>query len=312
MLPCRSDRYVFAPVLVAGCFFATAGLSQSYEATFDNQPVQRDDVSIGGKVRLGAATIDLSHITKSDGLGRFSDPSTKREEASSTSFSLNLSDTGRISLFPEVLSFSARKSDIYGQPQIFPQLYGGSILAPDLYDQSRSDYTISADWGAPEDKYSFSFSSSVLDDRLYGGESADINDDMLNFTRTLRTGSWLSSFTASVGMGYREEPGNRERTQKFGASASFKSMQDGAPQIDITAKILQDRTSKLTSGGGDVDTTWELWTGSKIFGGAARNDLTIQPSLSIFFSVKGNSPDEEDKDTNPVDFSAGVSGKVHF
>ena len=308
MLPYRSDRYVFTTVLVAGFLLATASWSQSYDATIADRPAQRDEISIGGKFKLGDATIDFTRMSISDRLDRYSDLSTKREEASSAAFTLNLSGKGESVLFPEALNLSARRTDIFGQPQ-----YSFSSIAdPDPYDQSRSDYMISADWGAPEDKYTFSYTSSFLVDRLYGGESADTTDDMLNFTRTLRTGSWLSSFTASVGRGYSEEPGNRERTQKFGASANFKSTRDGAPHFDITAKILQDRTSKLSSGSGDIDTRWELRTGSKIFGATSRKDLTTQPSLSIFFSVKGNSPDEEDKDTNPIDFTAGVAGKVHF
>ena len=135
---------------------------------------------------------------------------------------------------------------------------------------------------------------------------------MLSFTRTLRTGGWLSSFTASVGRGYREETGNRERTQKIGASANFKSMLNGPPHFDITAKVRQDRTSKPALGTGDIDTRWELRTGSKILGATSRDDLTTQPSLSIFFSVKGNSPDKQEEDTHPVDFTAGLAGKVHF
>jgi len=53
-------------------------------------------------------------------------------------------------------------------------------------------------------------------------------------------------------------------------------------------------------------------TGSRILGALSRGEPTTQPSLSIFFSVKGNSPDEEDRDINPVDFTAGVAGKVQF
>jgi len=101
---------------------------------------------------------------------------------------------------------------------------------------------ISADWGVPEDKYTFSYSSSFLTDRAAAENTAEINDDMLNFTRTLRTGSWLSSFTASIGKGYREEPSNRELTQKFGASANFSSMRNDTPRFDITARVIQDRT----------------------------------------------------------------------
>ena len=206
------------------------------------------------------------------------------------------------------MNLTARKIDIFGHPRISID----SFAASDPNDQSKSDYMISADWGAPEDKFTFSFSSSFLDDRLVGGESADINDDMLSFTRTLRTGGWLSSFTASVGRGYREETGNRERTQKIGASANFKSMLNGPPHFDITAKVRQDRTSKPALGTGDIDTRWELRTGSKILGATSRDDLTTQPSLSIFFSVKGNSPDKQEEDTHPVDFTAGLAGKVHF
>ena len=127
MLPCRSDRYIFAPVLVAGCFLAAASLSQSYEAAIDDRPAQRDEVSIGGKFKLGAATIVLSHMSISDRLDRYSDLSTKREEASSATFTLDLSGNGGSSLFPEVLNFSARKTDIFGQSQIFPQFYSGLI-----------------------------------------------------------------------------------------------------------------------------------------------------------------------------------------
>ena len=173
---------------------------------------------------------------------RQSDLSTKLEEANSATFTLNLSGRGGSTLFPKTLNLTARKIDIFGHPRISID----SFAASDPNDQSKSDYMISADWGAPEDKFTFSFSSSFLDDRLVGGESADINDDMLSFTRTLRTGGWLSSFTASVGRGYREETGNRERTQKIGASANFKSMLNGPPHFDITAKVRQDRTRGMS------------------------------------------------------------------
>ena len=57
MLPYRSDRYIFTPVLVAGCFYATAVLGQSFEATNPDGPAQRDEVSIGGKFKFGDATM---------------------------------------------------------------------------------------------------------------------------------------------------------------------------------------------------------------------------------------------------------------
>lgn len=308
MLPYRFDRYIFAAALVAGCLFASTSWSQSFDATPPDRSAQSDDISIGGKFKFGAATIDLNHISVFEKLDRQSEQSSKREETNSATFTLNLPDNGKRYLFPEVLNFSASKTDFFGQPQISI----GSIADPDPYDQSKSDYMISADWGVPEDKFTFSFSSRVLGDQLYDGESVDINDDMLNLTRTLRTGNWLSSFTASVGRGYREETGNRERTQKIGASANFKTMQNKAPNLDITAKILRDRTSKPGPGGSDIDTTWEFRTGSNILGATSRDGLTTQPSLSIFFSVKGNAPDEEDVDTKSIDFSAGLAGKVHF
>jgi len=308
MLPYRSDRYIFTTAFIAAGFLATAGWSQSFDATIADRPAQREEISIGGKFNLGAATIDLNHLSLSDRPDRETELSVKREETTSASFTLKLSGHGESSLFPEALNLTARKIDIFGRPQISID----SIEVPDPNDQSKSDYAISADWGAPDDKFTFSFSSSFLGDRPYAGENVDMNDDMLNFTRTLKTGGWLSSFTASVGRGYREEAGNRERSRKFGASAQFKTAPSGAPQFDITAKVLQDRISKLAPGSGDIDTKWELRTGSKILGATSRDGLTTQPSLSIFFSVKGNSPDQQDEDTNPVDFSAGVAGKVHF
>ena len=171
---------------------------------------------------------------------------------------------------------------------------------------------ISADWGAPEDRFTFSFSSRYQSDRPQAGETVDITDEMLNFTRTLKTGGWLSSFTASIGRGSRDEIGNKERSRKFGAAANFKSSQSGSPLFDITAKFLQDRTSGLNTGNSDIDNKWELRTDSNLFGGRSHDNLTPLPSLSIFFSLKGNAPDEEEKDVNPVDFTAGVGCKVQF
>jgi len=308
MLPCRSDRYIFTTALVAVFFSAAAGWGQSFDAAGADRPAQQDEISVGGKFNLGATTFDLNYMSPSDRLDRESELSVKREEATSASFTLNLSGYGGGSLVPEALNLTARKTDIFGRPQVSI----GSIAGEDPNGQSKSDYMISADWGALEDRFTFSFSSSLLGDRPFAGEIGVTTDDMLSFTRTLKTGGWLSSLTASVGRGYHEETGNRERSQKIGASANFKTMQDGAPQFDITARVNQDRIRKLAPGGGDIDTTWELRTGSKILGATSREDLTTQPSLSIFFSVKGNSPDEEDADTKPVDFTAGVAGKVHF
>ena len=308
MLPCRSDHYIFTTAIIAGYFLATVSWSQSYDATTVDWPTQRNEFSIGGKLNFGAATIDLNHMSIPDGLDRQSELSRKREEESSASFTLNLSGHGESNIFPEALNLTARKTDIFGRPQIFID----SVTAKDPNDQRKSDYSISADWGALEDRFTFSFSSSSLADRPYAGKPAEVTDDMLNFTRTLKTGGWLSSFTASVGRGFREETGNHERSRKFGASANFKTIQNGAPYFDITAKVLQDRISKLAPGSGDIDTRWELRTGSKILGAASRDGPTTQPSLSIFFSVKGNSPDEEDTDTNAIDYTAGVAGKVHF
>lgn len=308
MLPCRSEHYIFPAAIVAACVLAPASWGQSHGVTIAEQPPQRNETSIGGSFKFGAATIDLNHLSLSERLDRQSDQATDRAESSSATFTLNLSDQPGGNLVPESLNLTARKTDIFGRPQFSI----GSITNLDPSEQDKSDYVISADWGAPEDRITFSFSSSVLGERFDDRQTTDSSNDMLNFTRTVRTGNWLSSFTASVGRGYRDEPGNRERSRKIGASANFKTTPAGAPGFDITARVLQDRISKLATGSGDIDTRWELRTGSKIFGGSSSDDLTIQPSLSIFFSVKGNAPDEEDEDTKSVDFTAGVTGKVHF
>lgn len=308
MLPRRPVRYLFAAALAAACLSASAGRAQSFDASGLNGPAQAGNGVMGGKLKLGAATIDLRHSLQADRPVRDTELSDSREESSSATFSLNLGGNGGSSLFPEMLNFSARKTDIFGEPRLSVD----SIASPDPYDKSKTDYIISADWGAPEDRFSFSFSSSSLDDGTGTGEYADVNDDMLNFTRTLQTGGWLSSFTASVGRGYRGDTGNRERTRKIGASASFKTLPGDAPQFDITARVFQDRSEKLDAGDSGVDTRWEFRTGSELFGGAARGGLTTQPSLSIFFSVKGNAADQAAPDPNPIDVSAGVTGRVHF
>ncbi len=315
MLPCRSNHYFFTTAIIAGCLFATASWGQSYfsaQPAFAEPPTQRDDISIGAKFKFGAASLDLNHISLFDRLDRQHDLSTKREETDNASFTLNLSGQEASSLIPEALNLTARKTDIFGRSHLSPEFFVGSVAAQNHNDQSKSDYVISADWGASEDRFTFSFSSSFLADRPSTGETVDTADDMLNFTRTLRTGDWLSSFTASIGRGYREETGNRESSRKIGASANFKTLPNGAPQFDFTARVLQDRFSKPAAGSGEIDTKWEFRTGSKIYGATSRDDLTIQPSLSIFFSVKGNAPVEEDTDINPIDISAGVAGKVHF
>jgi len=309
MLPYRSDRFSFATAIFASCFLATASWGQAFDTTAADYPSQPAGNSLSSKLKFGAATLDLNpRLSLSDSLEQEMERSARLGDASSASFTLDLSGQGANSLFPESLSITARKTDIFGRPQ----LSIGSIEARDLGDHSKSDYAISADWGAPEDKYTFSYSSSFLGDRTYGGDTTESNDDMLNFTRTLKTGGWLSSFTASIGRGSREEGGTRERSRKFGAAAQFRTTPEGAPHFDITAKVLQDRISRLATGSGDIDTKWELRTDSKILGATSGDDLTAQPSLSIFFSVKGNSPDQEDEDTNAVDFTAGVTGKVHF
>ena len=73
MLPCRSDRYIFTTGVIAGCLLATASLGQSYDATIADRPTQRDENSIGGTFKFGAATIDLSYFSISDRLDRQSD-----------------------------------------------------------------------------------------------------------------------------------------------------------------------------------------------------------------------------------------------
>ena len=312
MLPGRADIYIFPAAMSVACFLATASYSQSYEPASASPVAHEGQFSIGGQFQYGAATLGLNRLSNSDGSDRWSEQATNRNSESNASFTLDLLRLSGNSLRPLKLNLSASKTNNFGQPKISPRHSADPIRVFDLKDQRKSDYVISADWGGPEDKYTFSYSSSFLTDRSNTENAANINDDMLNFTRTLRTGSWLSSFTASIGKGYREEPGNRELTQKIGASANFKLMQNDAPRFDITARVIQDRTRKLTPGSSDINTKWELRTGTNILGAMSRNAPTTQPSLSIFFSVKGNSPDEEDKDIDPVDFTAGVAGKVHF
>jgi hypothetical protein len=314
MLPCRSDSFIITAALAAGCLMATAGWAQSIElhdTAVTGQSAPRDDESVGTKFELGPATIDINHLSlpkRTDRFGEFFIFPPQGGEPNNASFTLNLSDFGESSLIPESLNLTARKTDLFGQPQFTIGSFGGD----DQDDRNISDYIVSADWGAPEDRFTFSFSSRFAADRPYAGEPVDISDDMLNFTRTLKAGGWLSSFTASIGRGYREESGNREHSSKIGASANFQTGPSNAPHFDITAKVLQDRAGKSTPGSGEVDTKWELRTGSEIFGAMSPDDLGIQPSLSIFFSVMGNSPAKEEEDINPIDFSAGVSGKVHF
>lgn len=309
VLPYGSGRYVFAATVAVGCVLATASLAQTIDSTNAGRAPPQEEYAAGGTIRLGGATIDLSHqLFLTDGPGPQTDLTPSREKSSSARFSLDLADRWDSGLFPETLNVTARRMDILGRPQISV----GTIENLDQNDQSKSDYMISADWGAPDDKFTFSFSSSFLNERPYTGETADTGDDMLNFTRTLKTGGWLSSFTASIGQGYHEEDGYRERSRKFGAAANFKTLQKDAPQFDITAKVLQDRTTRLAPGSGDVDTKWQLRTDSQILGAVSRDELTTLPSLSIFFSVTGHSPDQEEQGVNTIDFATGVSGKVHF
>jgi hypothetical protein len=309
MLPCRLNQIVFSAVGIAGCIFATAGLAQHFDASLVEPSIQHDDFTLGGQFNLGIATIDLHHTSISNGFDEGLALSVDRDEISSASFTLNLSDGhSRSSLFPESLSVRTQRTDFLGRPPISP----GALAVQDINDQDKSDYMISADWGPLENKYTFTFSSSYLSGSVNDRESTELNNDSLSFTRTLQTGGWLSSFTARAGWGYREEAGDREHTQQVGASANFKTVPTLATQFDITAKVFRDRVLKTAPGTGDIDTRWELRAGSKILGAKSRDDLTIQPSLSIFFSLAGSAPDSELEDKTPIDYSAGLAGKIHF
>lgn len=316
MLPDRTNLSLWAAALVGGQFLAATSLAQTHGPLIPDGTTQQEPYAIGAEFKLGAAAIELDRRSATAGLHTRPADMTDQSDISGATFTLTLPETqaGQTGsrLFPLSLSITTHKSDLFGGSHFSPRYSFDPAAGQNPDGEHKSDYRVSADWGSPEDKFTFSFSSRAMGERLGNGETADFGDEMLNFTRTLRTGGWLSSFTASVGRGYREETGHRERSQKFGASANFKTLEDSRLGFDITAKVLQDRTVKLDPGTGDVDTRWELRTGSRIFGAPSHDTLTTQPSLSIFFSVKGNAPDEEDEDTNPVDFTAGVTGKVHF
>ena len=313
MLPCRLNRnrcaaVPFAALLVAGCFLTSTAFGQSYSGPAADLHAPPDDYTLKNKFKLGAASIDVTRKSTTDWKELGLDPSKTREDTSFATFSLDLSGQDNVSLFPKSLNLTTRKTDFFGRPQFSI----GSPVEQDHNELSVSDYVVSADWGAPEDRYTFSFSSRFLSDQSHNGNLVDEADEMLNFTRTMKTGGWLSSFTASIGRGYRDDADGREQSRKIGASANFKTTPKGAPHFDFTARVIQDRSTKLTPGTHDIDTKWELRTKSNILGGLTRDNLAMQPSLSIFFSVKGNSPDVEEQEVNPVDVSAGVTGKVHF
>ncbi|MDA1325071.1 MAG: hypothetical protein O3C34_10010 [Proteobacteria bacterium] len=179
MLPCRSNHYLFTTALIAGYFFATAAWSQSYfsaDPAFAEPATQRNDISIGAKFKFGAASLDLNHLSLFDRLDGQPDLSTKREETDNASFTLNLSGQEASSLIPEALNLTARKTDIFGRSHLSPEFFVGAVAAEDQNDQSKSDYVISADWGASEDRFTFSFSSSLLADRPDAGEAVLTTD----------------------------------------------------------------------------------------------------------------------------------------
>ena len=171
-------------------------------------------------------------------------------------------------------------------------------------------YTISAGWGTPDDRITFSFTTRNADAGTPGLFVTEPLEDIFSLSHSLVNNGWSTVFTASIGNSRHDEFGGR--TQKLGASASFLKTTDWSQQIGITAKIYQGLHTNPGQTAVEHDTSWELRTGSNLLFGRASSPKLALPSLSIFFSVKGNTPEQTDTDSGDVDVTTGVAGKVHF
>jgi hypothetical protein len=229
-----------------------------------------------------------------------------RRDTSSRALEFNLDGRRWGRFVPGTVNFTVRSAE--GQGLSVPGLQSYTPYATS--DERGPAYTISAGWGAPDDRITFSFTTRNSD---VDGSSLFVTDpqeDIISLSHSLKTNGWATIFTASLGNSRPDEFGSR--TQKFGASASFLRTTDWARQIGITAKIYQDRRTGPGQAELDNDTSWELRTGGDLTFGRGNNTNSALPSLSIFFSVKGNSPDQTDTDIDDVDVTTGVAGKVHF
>lgn len=207
---------------------------------------------------------------------------------------------------PGAINFTVRPTDVQDLSGPITESYSPYASG----DGNGPAYTISADWGSPEDRVTFSFTTRNSDRGASSLFVTDPQEDVLSLSRSLRVNGWATIFTASLGKSRPDEFGSR--TQKLGASASFLKTTDWARQIGITAKIFQDLNTNPGQAEIESDTTWELRTGGDLSFGRANDTNLALPSLSIFFSVKGNTPDQTDTDIGDVDVTTGVAGKVHF
>ncbi|MBT5047904.1 MAG: hypothetical protein HOM58_05325 [Rhodospirillaceae bacterium] len=225
-------------------------------------------------------------------------------KSGSLGFDLDRREWG--SFAPGAINFTVRSSE--RQDVSGPTMESYSPHAAD--DERSLAYTISAGWGTPDDRVTFSFTTRNSDG---GGTNLFVSDpqeDILSLSRSMTSNGWATNFTASLGNSRPDEFGGR--TQKLGASASFLKTTDWARGMGITAKIYQDLHTAPGQMNRENDTAWELRTGGDLLFGRARNTNSALPSLSIFFSVKGNSPDQKDADIDDVDVTTGVAGKLTF
>lgn len=227
-------------------------------------------------------------------------------ETANRSLGINLDRRRWGTLFPGAITFTTRLEN--GQTSDEPFL--DSFSPRFTGDSNDPAYTISADWGSPDDRVTFSFTTRNADSLGSGGFLIDPQEDVFSLSRSLTANGWATTFTASVGNGPEDEFGGR--TRKFGASASFLRSTDWAHRFGITAKLYQDWNMDTGLPQGDGDTSWELRTGGDLLIGGSRNTNPALPSLSIFFSVKGNATDDRNADSGDVDVTTGLTGKVHF
>lgn len=289
MLPRRADPTCTATTLIAGFLalllgWASPSIADETQAITDNETL---------------APTSLFQVPNIDAL-------ILRQENTAGSLGINLDQRHRGSLVPSTIKFTARRTD--WPDGAVPVRETFSPYATD--DEDTLAYSISAGWGTPRDRVTFSFTTRNSDTIGSGIFLTDPQEDILSLSRTLTSNGWATTFTASLSNGLDDELGSS--SQKIGASASFLRSTDWAQRIGVTARIYQDWHARPGPVEADNDTGWELRTdGDLTFGRTGTPSLNL-PSLSIFFSVKGNTPDQNDADLGDVDVTTGLAGKVHF
>ncbi len=283
-------------------------VAPTYRTAMGGAPADRDELAVGGAVEFGRVAINLNFSSFQNNLDGKPSVLTMREDTAGARLALDLADPQLGFPLPSAIELTGRTTDRRG---LLDRL-SGPIGEDAIIGEQMTAYALAAHWGAPEDRITLSYSTNQRDARRGGARTTSSLEERLNLTRTLTAFGWNTNLGAYLGNFRGDVEDRRLRTRKIGASVGFSTAAPSSRRFNVVANVNQNRIWDIGALDRKIRTTWEIRAGAEILRSAQPDKDPGPPALSVFFSARGNAPENQNNGVRRVDLTMGMAGKIKF